>query len=308
MPEENKVHSKQLLITALMVILIVFVAIQTWYLTGMRKQLDELQNLQATTQSLIPETITRENADSETASSDAVQPATAQIETAQAGVTPPESAEKQQQSVVADSRQTPSQSDSQADILTQAQTQPLPKPQPQANKRKPIPGNPPPVLNDDFFNSPYDQPSWDLYEEIERMQREMDRLFYNSFNRPYGRPENRRDYQRPDFQYFSHQDLSLPEMDVKEDRTQYIILVNLPGADENDVSISLNGQRLMIKGKRMSQKQNRSSDGNIVFSERRSGNFKRSITLPEPVIESGMKSKIENGVLTIVIPKYKRPA
>ena len=51
----------------------------------------------------------------------------------------------------------------------------------------------------------------------------------------------------------------------------------------------------------------RHDPGNIVFSERRSGNFRRSITLPEPVIEGGMKTKIENGVLTIVIPKYRTP-
>jgi HSP20 family protein len=100
----------------------------------------------------------------------------------------------------------------------------------------------------------------------------------------------------------------MPEMDVKEDRTQYIILVNLPGADENDISVSVDGRRLTIKGKRKSQKQNRSSNGNIVFSERRTGNFRRSITLPEPVIESGMRTKVENGVLTIIIPKYKQPA
>ena len=64
MSETNKEQSKQLLIAVLMAVLIVFVAIQTWYITGMKKQLDKLHNQQPAIQSVKSETSLPETASS----------------------------------------------------------------------------------------------------------------------------------------------------------------------------------------------------------------------------------------------------
>ena len=45
--------------------------------------------------------------------------------------------------------------------------------------------------------------------------------------------------------------------------------------------------------------------GNVIFQERRSGKFQRSITLAEPVNQNEMKKQLNNGVLMIMIPKVK---
>lgn len=140
----------------------------------------------------------------------------------------------------------------------------------------------------------------DLDRKIERMRRDMDRMFEESYQRHSGN--------RPEFQYSFHQDLSAPKMKIREDGTQYIITVKLPGADESDVSVSLDGQRLTVKGRRKSQKKNSDTSGNIVFTTRSSSNFQRSITLTEPVLENAMKTKVEDGVVTITIAKDKDPA
>jgi HSP20 family protein len=94
-------------------------------------------------------------------------------------------------------------------------------------------------------------------------------------------------------------------MDVREDNTQYTVLVNIPGADAKSLSVDLDGQRLTVRGKQEYEKQDRDASGRIIFSERRSGRFQRSITLREPVEQRGMQTKIDNGVLTIRIPKMK---
>lgn len=149
----------------------------------------------------------------------------------------------------------------------------------------------------------WDRLTRDLQEEIRRMHRDIDRMF-----RDYERAYDRHNRRRPDDQYSFQQNFSAPKMKVKEDSTQYIITVNLPGADENDISVSLEGQRLSIKSKRKTQKETRDSTGNVVFRAQSSGNFQRSITLPEPVIKNAMKTKTDKGVLTIIIPKDKDPA
>ncbi|MBT8120336.1 MAG: Hsp20/alpha crystallin family protein [Gammaproteobacteria bacterium] len=149
-------------------------------------------------------------------------------------------------------------------------------------------GNPSP-------NPPYYAQRWDPYREIERMRREMER----AFDHPYA------PYNRPDFRRHFSKDISEPKMDVREDENQYTVLVNIPGADAKSLSVDLDRQRLTVSGKQEYEKQDRDASGRIIFSERRSGRFQRSITLAEPVAQKGMQTRIDNGVLTITIPKIK---
>ncbi len=152
----------------------------------------------------------------------------------------------------------------------------------------------PSLFNDNFFKQPDNAQQWNPYAEIQRMQREMDRAFNHAFNRFN---------QSPDFKQFFRQNIATPEMDVKDNKDHYTVIVNLPGADNKNISVNLNGQVLTVKGKQDINKQNKDSMGNIIFQERRSGMFERSITLPDPVKQSGMKTQVKNGVLTITIQK-----
>jgi len=151
------------------------------------------------------------------------------------------------------------------------------------------------LFDDNFFNTtPYDAQTWNPYEEIQRMQRDMDRMFNNAFNRFNN---------SPDFQQLFREGVNTPEMDLKEYDNKYTVIVNLPGSSEKNVSVNLSGQILTVKGEQEFEKLNKDSRGNIIFQERRSGSFQRSITLPEPVKQAGMKTRVDNGVLTVTIPK-----
>ena len=151
------------------------------------------------------------------------------------------------------------------------------------------------LFNDDFFTAqPFDAQTWNPYEEIQRMQRDMDRMFNNAFNRFNN---------SPDFQHLFREGFTTPEMDVREDDEKYTVIINLPGSGKDNVSVNLDGQTLTVKGEQKFEKLDKDSQGNIIFQERRSGAFQRSITLPGPVKQAGMKTDIDNGVLTITIPK-----
>jgi len=164
-------------------------------------------------------------------------------------------------------------------------TQPDSQQQPQAHSS----------INDNFFNStPYNTQTWNPYEEIQRMQRDMDRMFNDAFNRFNN---------SPDFQPLFRESFTTPEMDLQEDNDKYTVIVNLPGSDKDNISVNLNGQILKVQGEQKLEKQNKDRQGNIIFQERRSGAFQRSITLPGPVKQAGMKTRVDNGVLTVIIPK-----
>lgn len=177
-----------------------------------------------------------------------------------------------------------------SDLPASAQTQPTT----QADNQQQS-SNPHLLFNDDFFTAqPFDAQTWNPYEEIQRMQRDMDRMFNNAFNRFNS---------SPDFQHLFKEGFITPEMDIQEDDEKYTVIVNLPGSGEDNVSVNLNGQTLTVKGEQKFEKLDKDSQGNIIYQERRSGAFQRSITLPGPVKQAGMKTDIKNGVLTITIPK-----
>jgi len=163
-----------------------------------------------------------------------------------------------------------------------------------ARQGQAIPADPPSVFDDDFFKQPFIGQNWNPYEEIERMQQEMDRMFNNAFS-GYN--------SSPDFQGLFGNGTSAPQMDVQEDNSKYTVTVNLPGAEEKNVSVNLDGQRLTVKGEQDFNQQKKDANGNVIFQQHRSGAFQRSITLPEPVKQKGMVTHVDNGVLTITVPK-----
>jgi HSP20 family protein len=159
---------------------------------------------------------------------------------------------------------------------------------------RPIPADPPSLFDDDFFSQPFAGRNWNPYEEIERMQQHMDRVFSNAFNHFNS---------SPDFQHRFKEKTSAAEMQLKEDDSKYTITVNLPGADEKNVSVNLDGQQLTVRGEQDLIQQKKDAMGNVIFQQHRAGTFQRSITLPEPVKQNGMVTHVDNGVLTITVPK-----
>jgi HSP20 family protein len=92
-----------------------------------------------------------------------------------------------------------------------------------------------------------------------------------------------------------------PRMDVTETDDAYHLHVDLPGLKKDDVSISVEDNRLMIRGERAEQADTESE--NMIRMERTFGSFYRSVRLPKIVQENKIKAKFTNGVLTIDAPK-----
>lgn len=96
------------------------------------------------------------------------------------------------------------------------------------------------------------------------------------------------------------------KLDVKEDNTEYMIEVDLPGVKKEDVSLSLEDGRLTLS---VSRDEETSDDSkNYIHRERRFSSMQRSIYLAD-ADEAGVSAKLDNGVLSITVPKQvKSPA
>jgi HSP20 family protein len=123
--------------------------------------------------------------------------------------------------------------------------------------------------------------------DIFNMQREMNRMF-GSFFRGVDEPS-------------LLDGTWMPAVDVVEENDEYIVKIELPGVNKDDVKITLESNILTIRGEKKAEKD--SDEKNYHRTERSYGIFQRSFTLPESVKNDKIGAEYKDGILTITLPK-----
>ena len=95
-----------------------------------------------------------------------------------------------------------------------------------------------------------------------------------------------------------------PALDISERKDAYLVTVELPGVDADDLEITLEDGLLTIQGERHFAHD--SSEEQVHRVERSSGAFRRSIILPAHVMADEVEATIEDGVLRILVPKAEQ--
>ena len=92
-----------------------------------------------------------------------------------------------------------------------------------------------------------------------------------------------------------------PSVDINESNDAFMISADLPGIEKSDIEVKVEENNLILIAERYIG----NSDDNEKFhyNERRFGTFSRSFKLPKTVKEEKITAKLDNGVLSIVIPK-----
>jgi len=89
-------------------------------------------------------------------------------------------------------------------------------------------------------------------------------------------------------------------VDVIADNDSFTINALLPGINADDLDIQIVNEIVTISGE---IKADREEGATYLLAERPSGRFHRVITLPTPLNPAKVVAKLENGVLTLEIPK-----
>ncbi len=92
-----------------------------------------------------------------------------------------------------------------------------------------------------------------------------------------------------------------PAFEVKEGKDAFIFKADIPGVRENDLDVSITGDRLQVTGKREEEK--REETETVYTWERSYGAFTRSFMLPTGVDQAHIRAELKDGVLTLVLPK-----
>ncbi|KAI9126089.1 hypothetical protein K1719_003507 [Acacia pycnantha] len=97
-------------------------------------------------------------------------------------------------------------------------------------------------------------------------------------------------------------------VDWKETPEAHVLKADLPGLKKEEVKVELEDDRvLQISGERNVEKEDKNEKWHRV--ERSSGKFLRRFRLPENAKIDQVKASMENGVLTVTVPKeeVKKP-
>lgn len=86
--------------------------------------------------------------------------------------------------------------------------------------------------------------------------------------------------------------------DVKEDQNGYLLSVDLPGFDKEDIKLTLENGYLTVEAK----KEEKQEEGEYIRRER-SMAYKRSYFVGKQVTENDVKAKYDKGVLSLSVPK-----
>ncbi len=94
-------------------------------------------------------------------------------------------------------------------------------------------------------------------------------------------------------------DVAVPAADVADDGEGFRIVMDMPGVTREGLEIELEKDVLRVHGKRPATESN-----NLLVNGRLAHlDFERSFTLGKDVDRDGIKARLENGVLTIDLPR-----
>jgi len=144
-----------------------------------------------------------------------------------------------------------------------------------------------------LFSRPFDPNNWDPFSEMNEMHRRIDAMFNDAFGR-FGRA--------PRFDDMLQGSAFTPRMDLVDKGDNYVVRLDIPGAENSEIDVSLEDQTLTVEAASKFDAYQKEKD-RVIQRERRMGRFRRQITLPEPVDPASLKTNYDNGVLTITIRK-----
>jgi len=106
----------------------------------------------------------------------------------------------------------------------------------------------------------------------------------------------------PTTELFGKEGQRIPYADIAETENEYTVTAELPGIPKENIEVKVtDGNTVEITGHKTEEK--KESHGQFIRQERSSSDFYRSFVLSEDIDTEKVEAKVENGVLTLRLPK-----
>lgn len=128
---------------------------------------------------------------------------------------------------------------------------------------------------------------WRPFREAVSLHDAMDRLFEDSFITP------------------ANLGGGMPKIDIKDTGKAIVIKAELPGVDEEDISIEILDNVMTISGEKKEEKEESDEKKGYYYKESHSGAFSRSFNLPADVKAEDAVADMKKGILVVTVPKIE---
>lgn len=106
-----------------------------------------------------------------------------------------------------------------------------------------------------------------------------------------------------DDQFFNRKNNTLMKTDVKEKNGNYILDIDVPGYDKENIEIELENGYLTVTASKTEEKSDSSEQEKYIHKERFYGKCSRNYYTGENITEEDIHATFKNGILTIEFPK-----
>ncbi|MBE3555094.1 MAG: Hsp20/alpha crystallin family protein [Thermicanus sp.] len=130
---------------------------------------------------------------------------------------------------------------------------------------------------------------YEPFRHLSQIRREMDRFFQLPWNIPW----------ISDTDYFGN-----VRVDVYETEDEVVVRADIPGVERKE-DIQLDLDRDILTMSATIEKESEAAEDQFHRKERFYGRFQRSVPLPSPVKQEGIKASYRNGVLEVRMAKEK---
>jgi HSP20 family protein len=89
--------------------------------------------------------------------------------------------------------------------------------------------------------------------------------------------------------------------DVADRGEAFVVTLDVPGFDREEISVRVTDRTIRVEAERETTTEE--GDEHYIRKERRHESFERAVTLPEEIDAQAVTASMDNGVLTITVPK-----
>jgi HSP20 family protein len=94
----------------------------------------------------------------------------------------------------------------------------------------------------------------------------------------------------------------VPSVDIREEDEKYVFEAELPGVNEKDIDVKVEGNLLTLSTKK--EKESEEKRKGFILKERSAEAFSRSFVLPKNADSGKVEGSYKNGILTLEIAKH----
>ncbi len=102
--------------------------------------------------------------------------------------------------------------------------------------------------------------------------------------------------------FFTRRESTIMKTDIKEKKDSYVIEMDLPGYEKENINLELKDGYLNVSAKVEKEEKNDENE-KFVHKERFYGHCARSFYVGEQITEEDIKAEFKNGTLKVSVPK-----